>query len=178
MEQLVPISEAESSHKVKDVLGSVLYPYHENSSDDLSWKIESDPESNSSSGSSEAEEPEEPAPMEIAFDGHIEETKGGKRGGADAVGKRYKLRPRNANGTCRTLQKGKSEAPQSRSRKTTGKKDAVKKEKPRKFSVALTQEEIASDIFAMTGKKPSSRPPKRDKKLQQILDVRKILFRH
>lgn len=180
---LVPISEAESSHKVKDVPGSANHEHHESSSDDSSWKMESDSESNSSSGSSD-EDGEPAEPLEMDFDGHVEERKEEKRkredSDSDAVRKRYKLRPRNANGMCKNqrqiesqLAKGKSQVtPASRSRKRSTKK-AVVKEEHRKFSVALSQEEIANDFFAITGKKPSSRPHKRDKKLQQILDVRK-----
>lgn len=176
---LVPSSEAESSQKRRDLPGPAHYQPHYCSSDESSWEMESDLENKSTSGSSEvlAEKPE---PLKIGFDDLVEETKGGKKGKAHAVQKTWNLRPRNEAGRCRTqaeiesqLQKEKSQVKPSSSRKTTVNKDAVKKEKPKKFSIALSQEEIAEDIFKMTGSKPSSRPAKRDKKLQHIVDVRK-----
>lgn len=48
---------------------------------------------------------------------------------------------------------------------------AEKKEKRQRFSIALTKEEIAEDIFALTGLKPARRPKKRAKCVQKQLDT-------
>ncbi|CAH9093078.1 unnamed protein product [Cuscuta epithymum] len=46
-----------------------------------------------------------------------------------------------------------------------------KKEKKRRFSIALSKEEIEEDIFALTGMKPAKRPKKRTKSVQKQLDT-------
>lgn len=179
---VVSVSEAESSRKQSEVPAGegAQCQQEDSSSDDSSWEIESDPENRSTSGSLEALVEIEPANLKQVVDDPVEETKGGQKEKADEVQKKWNLRPRNAEGRCRSqaqinaqLQKGKTQEKPSKPRRGRGKKAAAKKEKPKRFSVALTPEEIAHDIFIMTGSKPSSKPAKRDKKLQRILDVRK-----
>ena len=47
-----------------------------------------------------------------------------------------------------------------------------KTEKPQKFKATLSQEEINEDFRAMTGCRPPTRPKKRPKNVQRIVDVR------
>lgn len=51
--------------------------------------------------------------------------------------------------------------------------DAKKKEKPKRFSVALTREEIEEDFLKMTGSRPHRKPKKRSKHEQKVMEVRK-----
>ena len=48
--------------------------------------------------------------------------------------------------------------------------------KKRKFWIALSKDEIAEDVFAMTGSRPARRPMKRDKNVQKKLDVWFLFF--
>ncbi|KAJ7962015.1 DUF1639 family protein [Quillaja saponaria] len=44
------------------------------------------------------------------------------------------------------------------------------RQKPKRFSLALTKEEIQEDFFAITGSKPPRRPKRRAKNVQKILE--------
>lgn len=47
-----------------------------------------------------------------------------------------------------------------------------KQEKPKKFLITLTWEEIEADFLAMTGSKPPRKPKRRPKNVQNVIDVR------
>ncbi|RVW97299.1 hypothetical protein CK203_025897 [Vitis vinifera] len=48
--------------------------------------------------------------------------------------------------------------------------NAKKNEKPKKFSITLSREEIEEDFLKMTGSKPPRKPNKRPKNVQKVLD--------
>ncbi|KAK4344874.1 hypothetical protein RND71_035050 [Anisodus tanguticus] len=99
--------------------------------------------------------------------------------------KTWNLRPRrpihkslNLNGgpfrsTGSAMQESKSQLPNMNVNKPENNESnaAQKKEKRRRFSVALSREEIDEDIYAMTGSKAARRPKKRVKALQKQLDT-------
>ncbi|XP_010651198.1 uncharacterized protein LOC104879577 [Vitis vinifera] len=45
-----------------------------------------------------------------------------------------------------------------------------KQEKPKKFLITLTWEEIEADFLAMTGSKPPRKPKRRPKNVQNVID--------
>lgn len=49
---------------------------------------------------------------------------------------------------------------------------AAKKPKPLKLSISLTRREIEEDLYAMTGTRPSRKPKRRPKQLQNTVNVR------
>ncbi|KAJ8534755.1 hypothetical protein K7X08_016483 [Anisodus acutangulus] len=99
--------------------------------------------------------------------------------------KTWNLRPRkpihkslNLNGapfrsTGSAMQESKSQLPNMNVNKPENNESnaAQKKEKRRRFSVALSREEIDEDVYAMTGSKAARRPKKRVKALQKQLDT-------
>lgn len=54
--------------------------------------------------------------------------------------------------------------------------NAKKNEKPKKFSITLSREEIEEDFLKMTGSKPPRKPNKRPKNVQKVLDVRQSCY--
>ncbi|RVW84470.1 hypothetical protein CK203_041320 [Vitis vinifera] len=155
---LVPISEAESSLRHQEMAASAKHQHHHSLAEESVCDKDSDSENGSTSTS-------------------CKKKRTGVEKGDQSLPLTRNLRLRNAAGRCRAraeidsqLPKGTAQVKSSRSSKTARNKPAVNKKKPKKFSVALSQEEIADDIFAMTGSKPSRRPIKRDKKVQQTVD--------
>ena len=92
----------------------------------------------------------------------------------DLVEKKWNLRPRKP---IKKAGAGAGKEPQwqegSSSQKAPKKKPAApKKPKPLKLSIALTRREIEEDLYAMTGTRPSRKPKRRPKQLQNIVNVR------
>ncbi|KAL6322412.1 hypothetical protein AAG906_007966 [Vitis piasezkii] len=181
---LVPISEAESSLRHQEMTASAKHQHHHSLAEESVCDKNSDSENGSTSTSCKSltEKPSlkiligESAKKTATSGSFAEEGTGVEKGDQSLLLTRN-LRLRNAAGRCRArseidsqLPKGTGQVKSSRSSKTARNKPAVNKKKPKKFSVALSQEEIADDIFAMTGSKPSRRPIKRDKKVQQTVD--------
>lgn len=107
---------------------------------------------------------EEPKPEE----GKVKEEKV-----EDQAEKKWNLRPRKPIGKGGA---GAVQEPQlqegSSSQKAPKKKPAEKKKKPMKLSIALSRREIEEDLFAMTGSRPSRKPKRRPKQVQNIVNVR------
>ena len=187
---LVPISEAESSLRHQEMAASAKHQHHHSLAEESVCDKDSDSENGSTSTSCKSLTEKSSLKILIgesakktATSGSFAEKRTGVEKGDQSLLLTRNLRLRNAAGRCRAraeidsqLPKGTGQVKSSRSSKTARNKPAVNKKKPKKFSVALSQEEIADDIFAMTGSKPSRRPIKRDKKVQQTVDVRQSCF--
>ncbi|RVW32262.1 hypothetical protein CK203_079006 [Vitis vinifera] len=181
---LVQISEAESSLRHQEMAASAKHQHHHSLAEESVCDKDSDSENGSTSTSCKSLTEKSSLKILIgesakktATSGSFAEKRTGVEKGDQSLPLTRNLRLRNAAGRCRArseidsqLLKGTGQVKSSRSSKTARNKPAVNKKKPKKFSVALSQEEIADDIFAMTGSKPSRRPIKRDKKVQQTVD--------
>jgi Protein of unknown function (DUF1639) len=86
----------------------------------------------------------------------------------------WKLRKRRAD-TSSPVDNGMA-APVVVAKDKEGEKEKVKEKRKTKLSIPLSSMEIRDDFLLMKGKKPASRPKKRPKHVQKLIDVMQFFF--